>query len=262
MNSDNEIASFTVAQEDSINVELDSAWVAKYRQYVNAGATDSTYLQEFHGLAIVSNSSNKMIPVNREESNFIIQNPTGDTLDSPLGEWGYTLSRGTTSFPQSSEPLYSTFESVFTLSDLNISDLDIQSSGLSRVELVLHENETAMQQSLQSEPDSVQRPREQTAFLHLANPSDIPENIDPGVPVDNINKIQGVYSEESGSYRFDITSLAEQILRNGMPQNREFYVTFSNNGIVKPSLIYTDSNQTPAGKKPKIIITSLKNTDS
>ena len=56
-----------------------------------------------------------------------------------------------------------------------------------------------------------------------------------------------------------MTGLVENLLRNGNDEGREFYVTFPNQGSIKPSLIYTDSDQAPADKKPKIIITSLKN---
>jgi hypothetical protein len=34
-----------------------------------------------------------------------------------------------------------------------------------------------------------------------------------------------------------------------------------NNGIITPSLLYTNSEQVPVNKKPKIIITYLKNTN-
>lgn len=266
------LGEFSVGPEDSLLVNLSEIapqWVDDYRMYADSskqdttGAVDSSYVYDTHGLALVPQNSSKIIPLYRDSTRFIIQHPEADTFDVPLNRWGYYLERGTnTNIPQISSPLHSTYERVLNFKSLGIEELDIQSSGLSRAELVLYENTPAMEQSLIGEPSTVQRAKEQIAYLHLAKPGEIPENIDPGVPLTNPTRLQGSYSAENGTYRFEVTRLVENILRNGFPEDREFFITLPNNGTIKSTLIMNDDDQVPDGLKPKIIITSLKNIEN
>lgn len=261
INTNAQVGSFTVGDKDSIDVELSSEWLGKYRQYADTSNADSLYKYDLFGLALVPEDGGKIIPLKRSNTRFVIQNPEADSFEVALNQWGYNLQRGTeNAIPSGSVPLYSTYESVINFGDLGISKLNIQPSGLSRAMLVLSQNNPVMEQSLESEPSTVKRPEETTAYLHFADPTQVPDNIDPGVPTDNVFKIGGLYSSEDGTYRFDITSLVENILRNGFPEGREFFITFPNDGVIKPSLIYSNSDQAPKDKQPKIIITSLKNS--
>jgi hypothetical protein len=264
VNTGTQIGSFTVGiGEDSVTTELSQSWVDKYRQYTDTTNADSLYKYNMSGLALVPNNGGKIVPLRADSTSFIIQHPEADTFDVSLNQWGYTLERGgNTSFPQGSVPLYSTYESILNFKDLGISELDVPPPGLSRAELVLYQNEAAMEQGLPAKPRAEQRPESITIDLHLAEPEYIPENIDPGVPLNqgqSVFRVQGSYSASNNAYRFDITNMVERIIRSGSPENREFYVTFPNDGIIKPGLIYTDVAQVPERFKPKVIITSLKN---
>ncbi|WP_141239886.1 hypothetical protein [Aliifodinibius salipaludis] len=263
------LGEFSVGSEDSLMINLSDIapqWVDEYRTYAEdskddtTGSVDSTYKYEAHGLALVAQNSTKILPLYRDSTRFVIQHPEADTFDVSLNRWGYSLSRGSGStFPQGSIPLHSTYESVLNFKELGIDRLDVQVSGLSRAILVLSENAEALEQSLSGEPSTTKRAKEQVAYLHLANPGGLPENIDPGAPLNSPTRLQGVYSAESETFRFDVTSLVENIIRNGFPEDREFFVTLPNNGVIKSTLIMTDDGQVPDGLKPKIIITSLKN---
>lgn len=267
--SSQKIGEFSVGTEDSLMVNLSdiaSGWVDEYRTYAEdskddtTGSVDSTYKYEAHGLALVSSNSSKILPLYRDSTRFFIQHPEADTFDVSLNRWGYHLDRGSSNtIPQESISLHSTYESVLNFKRLGIEELDIQPPGLSRAELVLHENTVALEQSLGGEPSTTQRAKEQVAFLHLANPDGLPDNIDPGAPLNNPTRLQGSYSAENGTFRFDVTRLVENIIRNGFPEDREFFITLPNDGVIKSTLIMTDDNQVPDGLKPKIIITSLKN---
>ncbi|MDZ7658972.1 hypothetical protein [Fodinibius sp.] len=263
------LGEFSVGTEDSLMINLSDIapqWVDEYRMYADSskqdttGAVDSAYVYDAHGLALVPQNSAKIIPLYRDSTRFFIQHPEADTFDVPLNRWGYYLDRGTnSSIPQISIPLHSTYESVLNFKSLGIEELDIQPPGLSRAELVLYENTPALEQSLVGEPSTTQRAKEQVAYLHLANPEGLPENIDPGAPLNNPTRLQGSYSAENGTFRFDVTRLVENIIRNGFPEDREFFITLPNDGVIKSTLIMTDDDQVPDGLKPKIIITSLKN---
>lgn len=273
---DNELAlgsqklgEFSVGTEDSLMVNLSEIapqWVDEYRSYAQdskedtTSAADSAYVYEAHGLALVAQNSEKIMPFYRESSQFVIQHPEADTFDVPLNRWGFHLGRGNNSaVPQGSLPLHSTYESVINFEELGISGLDIQPAGLSRAVLVLYENTSALEQSMAGEPSTAKRAKEQTAYLHLANPEGVPENIDPGAPLNNPTRLQGAYLEDDGTFRFDVTNLVDNILRNGFPEDREFFITLPNDGGVKSTIILDDSDQVPESLKPKLIITSLKN---
>ena len=264
INTNNKVASFSVGPgiEDSLDVQLSQDWVDQYSQYEDTTNADSLYKYNEFGLAVVPSNNGKLIPLDVSISRFVIRTPQVDTFAVGTEEWAYSLERGAENIPQGSSPLYSTYESVINFDSFQLSDLDLQAPGVSRAILVLHQNQMAMEQSLQSGPSGAVRPEESTVFLQYADSSNIPENIDPGVPANSLSKIQGVYSESDGTYRFDVTRLVQNLLRNAVASNQDFFVTFPNNGVVKPSLIYTDPAQTPADKKPKIIITSLKNSSN
>lgn len=265
IDQNNKLGEFTIGFTDSLTVNLSEMapdWVNRYYQFAkDTTNADSSYKYGMYGLALVPENSNKVVPVNIQTSGFVIQNPEADTFSVGSNQWGYTLQRGSnTSIPQGSAPFYSTYEQVLHFSDLGLSDVDISVTGLSRAEMIFHQNTSIMEQTLQSASD--QRPQEQTVYLHLANPANIPDNIDPGPPVDGFLRVQGTYVPSDGTYRFDVTNMVGRILQEGIPENKEFFVTFPNNGIIKPGLVYTDSDQVLMKNKPKIVITSLKNSNS
>lgn len=256
IDTDQKVGEFTVGDEDSLDVELSADWVDKYRQYAEESDTDSLYRYEFHGLALVPDNESKIIPLNSNSTRFVIQNPQADTFDVRTLEWGYSLERTNNStFPQGSVPVYSTYESVINFEELGVSDFDVPASGFSRAELVIYQNNSEMEQSMQSEPSTARRAETSTMHLQLADSTEIPESIDPGV---SDSRATGNYSSNTGAYRFDITNLVERVVQVGQPEELEFFMTVPNDGVIKPLLIYTSSENVPVDKRPKIIITSLK----
>lgn len=263
INTEEKVGSFSVGDEDSLDVELSQEWVDEYRQFTDTTDADSAYRYNFYGLAMVSDNDNKIIPLDASDTRFVIENPESDTFDVSTSQWGYTLQHGQeNNVPEGSAPFYSTLESVVNFSSLGVEDLDLQASAFSRAELVLHQNTSVMEQSLQSEPTSVQRPPESTVYLHFVDSTGVPDNIDPGGQVDDINKIEGEYSASDGTYRFGITNLVDRIIQAGLPEGRQFYITSPNSGVIRSGLVYTDSDQVPEDKRPQIIITSLKNNSN
>lgn len=256
-----QVGSFSVEdQQDSLDIDITS-WIQKdsnYRQYAQMDSTslaDSLYIREVFGMGIVPTNSNKIVPIIADSMEFHIQNPETDTLVVGPEDWAYSLEREDNgSFPDDSVPVYSTLESVINF-DQDFSELDIRQTGISKAELVFYQNNAVLEQSLQSEPNSVVRPVPTTARLHLVDPEYVPVALDPGDPITT-----ATYSDEDGAYHFGLTLQIQNILSNGVSENLEYYVTFSNNGIIRPSLIYTD--QAAWDKSPKLIISSIKSSDN
>lgn len=244
--ADNSIGSFEMGDdEDSLDVQLSADWVDSYRSF--SQGSDSAYAYEDHGLALVPSGSGKIMAIDSRSTRFVIQNEEADTFSVSPTQWAYSLSRSDASpIPDNSVPLHSTLESVIT-TDLNLEDKDMSGIGISRAELVLYENVEAL--------GDMQRSRTTNALLYLNDPEGAPENIGLGNPV-----AQGSYSSEDNSFRFNTTSIVQNILANGMPEGEQFFIMLPNQGIVKSTLIYAE--QAPADKAPKLIITSIKSSDS
>lgn len=246
------IASFTVETGDSLDVVLDPAWVREYyRSYSESddADADSLYQNEVHGLALVPEGSNKIIPLDAQSTRFVIENPETDTFEVSNGQWAYHMSRNNEpEHPEGSVAVYNMLENMLNFR-LDISDIDIKGPSISRAELIFYQNNTTMEQSVSG---SVKRPQPQSAQLRFVNPEQTPDNLIAGSPASN-----GVYSEDDHAFHFNITSLMQNGLINGLPEDREFYFMLPNDGAVKTSLISIDPNSERA---PKLVITYLKNS--
>ncbi|MDR8392978.1 DUF4270 domain-containing protein [Aliifodinibius sp. S!AR15-10] len=252
------VASFTVEKEDSIEVDLSESWMQAYREFATSEAADrdSTYRINFPGLAIVPKSSGKIIPIDAQESDFIIENPESDTLQVSARDWAYSLDRANVSAaPSQTFKLHSTFEQVINF-DLDLTRENIGSVNLSKVELVFYEDRSELDGSLSQMPPSTGRAPITSARLQLVEPSNIPIVLQTGSILSNAN-----YDEEEGSYRFDITSFTNSVLIDGIPSELKFYVSLeTNSGIIRSSLIHDE--EAPAEKRPKIIVTYVQNQES
>jgi hypothetical protein len=243
------VASFSVEDQDSLDIILDSTWVQTYLEFARdtSAIADSSYKYEAYGLAIVPMNTSKVIPINSNSTRFVIE-ADSDTFDVSLAQWAYSFDRGSSSIPQVSMPLHSTYESVLNF-DLGVAEMGVQGVGISKAELVVYANSSALENSLAA---SEARSAATLAQLYIADPEFTPENIALGTPT-----VTGTYSEDDNAYHFTITSIVQRILLDGIAENQQFYITFSNNGIIRSSLIYGEDG--PADKTPKLIITSLKN---
>jgi hypothetical protein len=252
------ITSFTLGAEDSLDVPLPDEWVDTYQAYSDTTNADSLYERDVFGLALVPTSeSNKIIAANIGTTRFSVINPVDeDTFEVNSDRWAYMLERGSGStLPQGSVALHSTNEQIVNF-NLDLSSLDIQATDVAKAELVFYQNTDLMDQSLQSVSPSAGRPEVQVAQLHLVNSEQLPDNITPGNPIAN-----GIYSTDDEAFHFSFTSQIQNLLTgDGVPEGNEFLITLNPNGIIRSSVIYT--NEAPADKQPKLIITSLKNNSN
>ncbi|TYP93494.1 hypothetical protein LX73_1198 [Fodinibius salinus] len=245
------IASFTVEEEDSVDVSLSSSWVSEYKSFADNNA-DSLYRRDAFGLAIVPTNSKKVVPLNASSTRFVVENPKADTFSVPINQWATSFKRNNaSSLPAGSSVLHSTNEQFMEF-DVDWSSINQATQNVSRAELVIYRNNGLMESSISSEPSTVQRPSVPTARLYLINPDDLPVNITSGSPI-----AQGTYSTDDGGYHFNITSAILQGLDRGIDGNRKFVITLNANGGIRSSIIF--NNQATPSKRPKLIITSLTN---
>lgn len=252
------VGSFTLGEEDSLDVLLNEEWVDKYRSHVEneSADRDSTYRENFHGLALIPRDDSKILPLEAGNTRFVVENPEADTFGVPMRHWAFSLERqANNTYPEGTEPLYSTFERIMNF-DLDIPDQDYSVSNISKAEIVFYVDNAEMEQSLEAESTTTGRPLVNNLQLHLVDPSEIPANIDPGNPA-----AVGFYDDDNKAYRFNVTSFVKAAIQNQLNPNERLYVTIANNGTVKSTLFHLNNEAQP-DKNPHLIITSVKNTST
>ncbi|WP_138430892.1 hypothetical protein [Fodinibius saliphilus] len=246
------IASFSIGGVDSIDVPLPDDWVEMYRSYADTANADSLYKRNVFGLALVPTNGKKIIAPNVSRTKFVVQNPVEeDTFSVRTHERAYMLERNEKALPSGVTKWYSTKEQILTF-DLDLSSVDVQAPDVSRAELVFYQDSDLMEQSLQA---GLSRPQSERAQLHLVDSDQLPVNIAPGNPVTN-----GFYSTEDDAFHFQVTPQVQRILAEGLEDNKKFVITLNNDGIIRTSIIHT--NEASVEKRPKLIITSLKNSSN
>ncbi|SMO81834.1 hypothetical protein SAMN06265218_11533 [Fodinibius sediminis] len=246
------LATFTVEQEDSLDVPLDPAWVSNYyRKYAESddANADSVYANEVHGLALVPTGSNKIIPLDAQSTRFVIENPETDTFQVASSQWAYQLKRqNEPATAEGKAAVYNMLEQILHF-QLDISDVDITGPSIAKAELVFHQDELMMEQSVSG---SVRRARSRSAQLHFVSPEQTPDNLIAGTPVST-----GIYSEEDQAFHFNVTAFMQNAFINGFPENRKFYLMLPADGAVRASLLTIDPDSINA---PELVITYLNNS--
>lgn len=258
LSNNSPIASFTIFEEDSVEIALDQTWVDQYRAiYNNQDATerDSLHRYDFFGFAIVPQSNGKVIPFNTSSSGFVIEEESDTTFVAP-SDWATSIERTTqASNPAGTSIEYSALDKISTFKmDLTAEELGT-SVNISRVELVVPVDIETMNQSVSQNSNSTGRPDLNFARLHLIEPQFLSEAIDTQNPL-----AVGNYSEADSSFHFNITSFVNSTLIDGVDDNQRFYIALNaNNGVLRSALIFNENG--PAHKRPKLIITSINSED-
>lgn len=260
--SQNVIGSFSVAEKDSIEVELASEWVQRYGSYLEAVSAnrDSLYRYDFHGLAIVPQNNSKIVPFQSGPSQFLIINPVTDTTNDTtlinFSQWAYSLNRQNESpAPAGSFKSFSTIEKALKF-DMDLTSEALGTINIARVELVFHQNDEALQSSIGQASGSAARPQGLSAALFAAEADDLPAALDRGTPIDI-----AANEDQNGTYRFDITDFTNGVLQEGVEEKLSFYLVLrANNGVIRSTLFH--NNDAPAEMRPKIIVTYTKTSSN
>jgi hypothetical protein len=253
--SQNQVGSFEIDQAtDSIEVALNPEWASRYRAFYNAISAnrDSLYRYDFKGLAIVPRNESKIIPFSFDDAQFeVIDNEDSDTSSVTLSQWAFSIERvNPSTVPSGSSKSISTYEEVLKF-DMNLSQDDLGTANISKVELVVFQNNELLESSLSQVSATAKRPEISTANLFLSNPRNLPDLFRSGNPI-----ATATYNETTGSYRFDITRFTNSVLVDGVDEGNSFYITLgSNDGIIKSGLLY--NNEAPEDKRPKLIVTFI-----
>lgn len=262
------VGEFSVAQSDTILVDLDESWVAEYKEFLEMSESnrDSLYRNNFHGLAIaaVSGSSKvifpSMQPLSDEESSdtehvrFVVNNEDEEPRYQTVLEWGSMVQRtdesdGDGQSTSSGLKVHNTLDSFLEV-DLDLTEEKLSSRNLANVELVLYQDQ---EKKLNSLPPGHVRPPISRARIHVIDEEPISDAI--------FNSSPTFVSQEQtsdNSIRFDITDYANIVLFSTLPEGKLYLSIESINGIFFSTIFH--SNESMENFRPKIIVTSAKRT--
>lgn len=253
--SNHVITSFSVSNTDSFDVVLPQSFVTKYRSYYydSTAVRDSLFNEGIPGFILQPTSSGKIVSFTGSNVRLIIQ--TGvDTSVTYTQTWAYSLQRtGEPQQPDSLMPIYSTFErvpsakiTVNTDSTIQINNTNINTKALSRVQLVLYKDTTAMQNSL---PAGNARPPVTYIDTYYMENDQLVFDVLKG-PINNAN-----IDSTDGSFRVDLTGNIDDILLGKSNPGDFYFLPQLNDGTIHSLLIYTNKAKK---RYPKLIITSVK----
>lgn len=257
------VGSFTVTDEDSIDIPLDSEWVQKYGHFFDntEDNRDSLYVRQFYGLALVPQNSGKILAINSNESNFIARNvesSTSDdlTLDINLRDAAFSIDRTGTTDNTESINIYSTHEQIINF-DFDFSSENLQSATIAKAELVIYRDNFVLEESANQAGTNVVRPDSSFLKLHLLEGDELPQSLNVAVSPNRPLPLAGIYDEKDGAYHFNLTRLINGGLFDNVDPSFSFYITQSNkDGIIRSNVLF---NGEAGSKSPKVIITSTNN---
>jgi hypothetical protein len=251
----NQVGSFTVSDEKNIIADLSQDWVDRYKNfYFNESAgSDSLYINQMKGLALVPDQNNSRISFARTSSfNLMIlngvQSDTTDTISVSLRDWGFTLDRTGARNSPTTFPLHSTLGGMMKITMPNdVLKEESQSENIIRADLVFYEAEEEMNQSL---PANHNRPP--VNFLNLY----VEPDIEPVYEYQFGTTISGSDSDTGdGVFKFNITNYVNNVLFGEQSENVLVIGTRNGPSELRSTLIYDFT--APENLRPKLIITSL-----
>jgi hypothetical protein len=254
------VASFSVTNEDTLEIPLDSEWVQKYGAFFNHPDSIgySKYRHDFYGLALVPQNSDKIITINPRDSYFIAtkikvttdSSTYRDSLHIGMSNWAYSLSRTDTLQPSAqTTKIYNTLAKTLKF-NIDFSSENISLTNVTKAELIIYRDSLQLKQSLSQ---GVVRPESGSLYLYYVGRDELPQSIDPGPPSP---PAQSTYKKSDDTYRLDITRLVRAGYFVKANPSMAFYITSGHNGgVVRSNILF---NSEAPGKSAKIIITSTK----
>ncbi|MDR9388114.1 MAG: hypothetical protein RI513_03835 [Balneolaceae bacterium] len=257
------IGSFSIAEADTAVIPMPEDWIFQYNGFISdtTGATDSTYVFDMPGLAIVPDvsRSEKMVfldlgtdasgVVESETTRLFSEDTTGTFQYQRMADWGAAVQRDPSAIqPQTSYKAMNTFES-FQKVDYEFTRESLVSQNLARVEMIFYEDTQLLEQSL---PGSHVRPAVTQANIHIVDEGDVGEEVFAGSPVFTASRDTAI-----NGFRFNLTSTANLFLFDTL-QTHNYYLTVeSNNGLLQQTVLHGPESSDES-KRPHIIVTAIE----
>lgn len=246
--ADTPITRFEFSESDSVFVPLPEEWANRYRSYydIDINSRDSTYVNEMFGFAFVPVSGNKISYINTTFSYFLGVRPDTTNISGTIRQraTSYSIAEPPTVSPGNSVILMNDFSQTGKL-EFRIDNSVTNAEVISRVELVLYEDIERLNGTIAFG---------QTRFNNnLIRFFELDEN-EKQFYVTKEPSLNAIRSASDGTYRINLTGLANLALADG-GRTFTYYLTADlDNGIIRPNL-FVNSNS--GSRSPKLIITKI-----
>jgi hypothetical protein len=264
INQQNKVGEFRLtADEDTVTVELSDEWKTGFAEFFNSSSADrdSTYRQNFTGLAIVPSQNNQNIRFLKHSANdeddeitsFLVRSTSVDEDGDEVTEetildardWASVYSRSNEPEPENSIVVHNT-NNVLRMK-LDLPDDELTGKNIVNAQLFLYKD---------SAPDSttpnITRPPLTQVRAHIfdAQPDDVMAEIFTNNAIFFTNN-----EEEEELFDINITQfILDEVY--GSQENRELYITIQAvNGILYSTHLFGTTDDT---LNPKIIITTVE----
>ncbi len=261
------VAEFQVADEDTVEVELSSDWVEKYRTYFNSDAAnrDSLYAREFTGLAIVAAETNSKIkflrhtPADAEEdpaiTEFRIYTTEFDEEEEEdvevmnslgLRDWGAYVVR-------SDEPDYDSGYVLHNIDRLMEVNLDLPLDELKSKNIVNASLVFSIDRMDEQMNSSIARPEVITIRAHTFStpPADLISEIFISPP-----RFGADINEDEQLFKVDVTQYVLNAAYGDADEIPLYFSLQTINGILYSVKLH--DNAAPQVRQPRLIITSVE----
>ncbi len=245
------VGQFSISDRDSVTVRLSEEWTGRFREIFNrqtSALRDSLYRADMPGLAIVpAEGTQKIFSIQVSRARLLVESGDGmRDLSKEISSSAISLEKEgpDEAAPGSSKPVFNTRGSMLEL-DIDFTEEFLGTTNFSRVELVIYEDTVRMKTGI---PANFERPRSETMLIYYL----APDQLNFAIAVDP--RFQAARRAEDGSYRVNLTNLANERLRNGGDDRRLYAVVGGNDGRLIPTLL---SGPDDSRRQPKLLITSI-----
>ena len=265
INRQNKVGEFLLtADEDTATIELSNEWKESFAEFFNSTSADrdSTYRQNFTGLAIVPTQNNEIIrflkhsAVEEEDeiTSFLVRstsvNEDGEEVvdDEVLDarDWASVFSRSNEPSSDNSFIVHNTNNVLRIKLELPLEELS--GKNIVNAQLFLYKNSVP-----ENSTPTITRPPLTQVRAHIFDEQ--PDDVMANIFTTNANFFTN--TEEEGEELFNI-NITQFVLDEvyGSQENRELYITIQSvNGILYSSHFFDTSDDT---LNPKIVITTVE----
>jgi hypothetical protein len=246
--ADNPITRFEITEGDSVFVPLPQEWANRYRSFydININSRDSAYVNQMFGFAFVPVSGNKISYINTTFSYFLAVRPDTTNISGTIRQRAssYRITEPPSVSPGNSIQLMNDFSKTGKM-QFTIDNSVTQSEIISRVELVLYEDIERLNGTI-----AFGQTRFNNNIIRLF---ELDEN-EKQFYVTKDASLNAIRRASDGTYRINITGLANLALSDGGRTFTYYLTSDQDNGIIRPNLLV---NSNSGARSPKLIITKI-----
>ncbi len=257
------VAEFQVADSDTVEVELSSEWVDKYRAYFNSDAAnrDSLYSREFTGLAVVPSGDNNQVRFlrhtevdedNPDVTEFRVHppEPVGDEEEEEeavigLLDWGSSVTLG--NVPDNPDGIVLRNMDQILKTEFQLPVDELKSKNIVNASLVFNVDRSGESMS------TIVRPEIETIRAHTfaTTPSDLVSELFINAP-----RFGADLNKEEDLFKVDLTQYVLNQVYGDAEEGPLYFSVQTVNGLFYTVTLHGET--APDTLKPRLIITSVE----